>query len=103
MYEGALTSVKTICGEKGVFPVSIGLHPVSTLSLYLFALIMNELTAHIQEEVPRCILFADDIVAVNESRDGMNAKLERWREALESKGFKKGCSSSATPTLLPSL
>ena len=34
------------------------------------------------------MLFADDIVLVDESRDDMNAKLERWREALESKGFK---------------
>lgn len=34
------------------------------------------------------MLFADDIVLVDESRDGVNAKLERWREALKSKGFK---------------
>ena len=34
------------------------------------------------------MLFADDIVLVDESRDGANAKLERWREALESKSFK---------------
>ena len=50
---------------------------------------MNELTAHIQEEVHWCMLFADDIVSVDESRDGVTAKLERWREALESKSFKK--------------
>ena len=30
----------------------------------------------------------DDIVLVDESRDGVNAKLERWWETLESKGFK---------------
>ena len=68
--------------------MTIGLHQGSTLSPYLFALIMDELTAHIQEEVPWCILFADDIVLVDESRAGVNAKLKRWREALESKGFK---------------
>ena len=34
------------------------------------------------------MLFADDIVLVDELRDCVNAKLERWREALESKGFK---------------
>ena len=34
------------------------------------------------------MLFANDIVLVNESRDGVNAKLKRRREALESKGFK---------------
>ena len=49
---------------------------------------MDELTTHIQEEVPWCMLFADDIVLVDESRDCVNAKLGGWREALESKGFK---------------
>ena len=33
------------------------------------------------------MIFADDIVLVDESRDSVNAKLERWREALESKGL----------------
>ena len=68
--------------------MTIGLHRGSALSLYLFALIMDELIAHIQEEEPWCMLFADDIVLVNESRDGVNGKLERWLEVLKSKGFK---------------
>ena len=69
--------------------MTIGLHQGSALSPYLFALIMDELTSRIKEEVPWCILFADDIVSVDESRDGVNAKVERWRDALESKGFKR--------------
>ena len=32
------------------------------------------------------MLFVDDIVLVDESRDGVNAKLEIWQDALESKG-----------------
>ena len=54
---------------------------------YPFPLIMDELTVHIQVDVPLCMMFADDIVLMYESRDGVNAKLERWREAFESKGF----------------
>ena len=34
------------------------------------------------------MLFADDIVLINESKGGLNAKLERWRHSLESKGFR---------------
>ena len=49
---------------------------------------MDELIAHIQEEVPWCMLFADDIVLVDELRNGMNVKLKRWPQALESKGLK---------------
>lgn len=34
------------------------------------------------------MLFVDDIVLADELRDGVNTKLERWQETLESKGFK---------------
>ena len=33
------------------------------------------------------MLFADDIVLIDETREGVNAKLERWRHALKSTGF----------------
>lgn len=33
-------------------------------------------------------MFADDIVSVDETIRGVNAKLKAWREALESKGFR---------------
>ena len=34
------------------------------------------------------MLFADDIVLIDETKSGVNAKLDVWREVLESKGFK---------------
>jgi hypothetical protein len=41
----------------------------------------------IQDEVPWCMLFVDDIVLVDETRGGVNIKLEIWRDALESNDF----------------
>ena len=49
---------------------------------------MDELTINIQDDMPWCMLFADDIVLVDETREGVNTKLEIWRKALESKGFR---------------
>ncbi|XP_070048465.1 uncharacterized protein [Nicotiana tomentosiformis] len=49
---------------------------------------MDALTYHIQGEVPWCMLFADDIVLIDEMRGGVNEGLEAWRRTLESKGFK---------------
>ena len=34
------------------------------------------------------MLFANDIVLIDETKYGVNAKLEVWKEAIESKGFK---------------
>ncbi|KAM3382160.1 hypothetical protein P3S68_007733 [Capsicum galapagoense] len=39
-------------------------------------------------EVPWCMLFADDVVLIDETRGGVNDKLELWRQTLESKGFR---------------
>jgi len=88
MYDGAIASVRTTRGETNEFVITVGLHQGSTLSPYLFVLVMDELTRHIQEEVSWCLLFADDIVLIDETREGVNAKLELWRGVLESKGFR---------------
>ena len=87
MYDGVTTCVKACDGTSSYFPITVGLHQGSALSPYLFALIMDELTKDIQEEVPWCMLFADDIVLIDETKAGVNAKLELWRNTLESKGF----------------
>ena len=49
---------------------------------------MDEVTRDIQGDIPWCMLFADDVVLVDERRTGVNQKLELWRETLESKGFR---------------
>ncbi|XP_009792092.1 uncharacterized protein [Nicotiana sylvestris] len=49
---------------------------------------MDVLLRHIQGEVPWCMLFADDIVLIDDMRSRVNARLDVWRQTLESKGFK---------------
>jgi len=49
---------------------------------------MDELTRGIQNEVPWCMLFVDDIVLIDETKEVVNNSLERWRATLEAKGFK---------------
>ena len=88
MYDGAKTQVRTAGGDSEHFTVLTGLHQGSTLSPFLFALVMDVLTRRIQGEVPWCMLFADDVVLIDETRGGVNDKLELWRQTLESKGFR---------------
>eukprot|EP00268_Persea_americana_P008161 TRINITY_DN1313_c1_g1_i1.p1 TRINITY_DN1313_c1_g1~~TRINITY_DN1313_c1_g1_i1.p1 ORF type:complete len:116 (+),score=4.12 TRINITY_DN1313_c1_g1_i1:961-1308(+) len=48
------------------------------LSPYFFALTIDELIARVQVEMPLYILFANNTILVDESRNSVNAKLERW-------------------------
>ncbi|XP_070055453.1 secreted RxLR effector protein 78-like [Nicotiana tomentosiformis] len=88
MYDGAKTRIRTIGGDSEQFLVVMGLHQGSALSPFLFALVMDVLTHHIQGDVPWCMLFTADIVLIDESRISVDERLEVWRQALESKGFK---------------
>ncbi|GJR89387.1 retrovirus-related pol polyprotein LINE-1 [Tanacetum coccineum] len=70
------------------FPVDVGLHQGSTISPYLFVLILDELSRGIQESIPWCLISAYDIVLVSETPEGLNERLEQWRETLEDKGLR---------------
>nr|XP_016468087.1 PREDICTED: uncharacterized protein LOC107790648 [Nicotiana tabacum] len=87
MYDGVRTRVRIMGGDSEHFPIGMGLHQGSALSPFLFALVMDVLTRHIQEEVPWYMLFADDIVLIDEARSGVNTRLKVWRQTLESKRF----------------
>ena len=68
MYEGVRTSVRTASGEMEEFPFTVSVHQGSALSPYLFTLVMDELTHSIQDDISWCMLFADDIVLVDETK-----------------------------------
>jgi len=79
MYDGVVINVRTYRGITSDFSITIGLHQWSKLSPFLFAIVMDEITRAIQDEIPWCILFVDDIVLIDETRAGVNAKLKLWK------------------------
>jgi hypothetical protein len=44
---------------------------------------MDEVTRDIQSGIMWCVLFTDDVVLVDESRTGVDQKLNLWRWTLE--------------------
>jgi hypothetical protein len=52
MYDNVVTSVQTSDGDSNDFSINIGLHQGSTLSPYLFALVMDEVKRDIQGGIP---------------------------------------------------
>ena len=61
-YEDAQTQVKTSIGLTGKIMVRVGLHQGSSLSPYLFDMILDVLGRGHQRAAPWCMLFAEDIV-----------------------------------------
>ena len=84
MYKNAMMFVRICGGDTTNFPINIGLHRGLVLSPYLFALVMDEVIRDIQGDILWCMLFADDVMLVDESRTGVNRKLELLRRTLES-------------------
>jgi Reverse transcriptase (RNA-dependent DNA polymerase) len=76
MYTNIVTCVRACDDESDTFPIKIGLHQGSALSPYIFTLVMDEITKNIQRDITWCILFADDVVLIDESRIEVNQKLE---------------------------
>ncbi|XP_071700106.1 uncharacterized protein [Rutidosis leptorrhynchoides] len=51
------------------------------------SLILDELSRGIQECIPWCLIFADDIVLVFESKEELNKILEQWRVSFDGNGL----------------
>nr|GEW55010.1 ataxia telangiectasia mutated family protein [Tanacetum cinerariifolium] len=75
-------------GNAEYFSMKVGLHQGSTISPYLFTLILDKLSMGIQENIPWCMIFADDIVLIAESAERLNNRLESSRKTLEDNGLR---------------
>jgi hypothetical protein len=75
MYDNVVISDE----DTNDFLINIGLHQGLALSPYLFALVIDEVTRDIQCGLPWCMLFANVVVLVDESRMWVDQNLELWR------------------------
>ena len=80
--------VRCAVGTTESFKVKVGLHQGSALSPFLFAMIMNRLADEVRRKPPWTMLFADDIVICEETREEVERRLESWRYGLERRGIK---------------
>ena len=66
----------------------MGMHHGSELSPFLFALVVDVVTEFAREGVLRELLYADDLVQLNETIVTLRNMLLEWKEAYESMGLK---------------
>ena len=76
MYEGSKTMVRCAVGTIESFKVKVGLHQRSVLSPFLFAVIMDRLTDEVRRKPPWTMLFVDDVVICEETREEVEWRLE---------------------------
>ena len=94
MYEGSETVVRCAVGTTEIFKVKVGLYQGSALSPFLFAVFMDRLTDEVRGKPLWTMLFADDIVICEETREELKGRLECWRYALERKEIKVSTSKT---------
>ena len=72
----------------GGVPRKVGMHKKCVLSPLLFAMVVDVATEFAGEGVIGEWLYADDIVLVSETIEGLRNMFFEWKEAIESKGLK---------------
>lgn len=87
MYSGAVISMKTTSDNISEFSITIDLHQDYALNLYLFALVVDKLYRHIQDDIFWYMLFMDYILLLDKMNIGVNYELELYMRSLESKSF----------------
>lgn len=63
--------------------MKVDLYQGSVLSPYLFVFLMDELTRNIQDDVLWCMLFKNNVVSIDISRERVEGKLKLWINILE--------------------
>ena len=81
LYEGTKTRVRVVRGvHQG--------HQGSVLSPLVFAIVVDVVTESVTNGLMSEMLYADDLVLMSETMEGLREKFWKWKEALERKGLK---------------
>ena len=76
LVKGSETMVRCAIKTTESFKVKVGLLQGSALSPFLFAMIMDRLTDEVRRESPWTMLFADDILICEKTREEVERRLE---------------------------
>ena len=80
--------IRVDCELSEELEVKVGMNNGSLLSPFLFAVVVDVVTEFAIEGVLSELLYADDLVLMSETIEGLRNKFFKWNEAFESKGLK---------------
>ena len=87
MYNNARSRVRVGSEYSEEFEVGVGVHQGSVLSPLLFIIVLEALSMEFRVGVPWELFFADDLVIIATSLEECVARVEAWKEGMESKGL----------------
>nr|XP_032528356.1 zinc finger protein 852-like [Danaus plexippus plexippus] len=67
---------------------NVGVHQGSALSPFLFNVVLDTVSANIQDQPPWLMMYADDIALIDESRLTLERRVNLWKGTLENGGLK---------------
>ena len=88
LYQDSRTTVQCGAGATEPFPVKVGLHQGSVLSLFLFALVVDTISKGAKRPPPNDLMHADDLAIAAESEEELQERLDYWQENLENMGLR---------------
>ena len=88
LYEGARTRIRVGSQLSEEFGVKVGVHQGSVLSPLVFAIVVDVVTESVRAGLMSEILYAEELVLMSETMEGLREKFQKWKEAFESKGMK---------------
>ena len=81
MYRETTTSIRSEAGMADKFKAKVGLHQGSALSPLLFITLMDVISDKVKMIPPYSMLFADDIISVYNTMEGLMESLDKWCDA----------------------
>ena len=76
LYEGSKMKVKIGFEFLDEFSVVVGVHQRSVFSPLLFAIVVNDVTKNLKEGLMKEALYADDLVLMSETMEGLKERLQ---------------------------
>ena len=88
MYEGSnsVIRINNTLGKK--FGVKVGVHQGSVLSPLLFIMVLEAISRECREGLPWEMLYADDLVLIDETAEDLEERYKAWRSCIEGKGLR---------------
>ena len=68
--------------------MKVGLYQGSVLSLLVFTIVVDAVTENVRNGLMSDMLYADDLVLMSETMEGLREKFSKWKEVFESTWLK---------------